>query len=55
MIAVLGGASTATFGSLIKMWKLGDTTAQIADDPTRESDLVCHECLCGDLKVLLLR
>lgn len=34
MIMVLGGASSATIASAIKMWKLGDAIAQIADDPT---------------------
>lgn len=36
MIVVLGGASSATIASIIKMWKLGDAIAQIADDPTCE-------------------
>lgn len=34
MSVVLGGASAATIASVIKMWKLGDAIAQIADDPT---------------------
>lgn len=34
MIMILGGASSATIASAVKMWKLGDAIAQIADDPT---------------------
>lgn len=34
MIMVLGGAGSATVASVVKMWKLGDAIAQIADDPT---------------------
>lgn len=54
MIAVLGGASTATFASIIKMWKLGDAIAQIAGDPTCESNLPCHGWLSTELEALLL-
>lgn len=54
MIAVLGGASTATFASIIKMWKLGDAIAQIAGDPTCESNVLCYGCLFRDYEVLLL-
>lgn len=54
MIAVLGGASTATFASIIKMWKLGDAIAQIAGDPTCESNVLCCGCLFRDYEVLLL-
>lgn len=34
MSVVLGGASSATIASIVKMWKLGDAIAQISDDPT---------------------
>lgn len=34
MSVVLGGASLDTIASVLKMWKLGDAIAQIADDPT---------------------
>lgn len=34
MIIILGGASSATIASLVKMWKLGSAIAHIAEDPT---------------------